>query len=248
MTSLDDLVGISTSNQFNIVKTGRGVLRQVALVIPVDEREMCFNFLGKLETAGSKWQIPYSDGVLPIQIGTEDIVTNARITNTRVYETRIVKLDEPDPRKIAMAKKRLRDCQEGKLTGTPTVLLEKKLKEVISTPLRAGVEKIIRKQLRGHDQKKALATLTEVNLAVISNVESAPNRLRMTWKDSSGKHQSKTLSSGVSIFFEAPPPLSHEGWLKNFVKAAKDQGAWVDGIFFPKGALLKESDLEPRQT
>jgi len=54
----------------------------------------------------------------------------------------------------------------------------------------------------------------------------------MSWKDASGKNQSKALSSGVTIIFETPSN-SREGWLKGLVKLAKEQGAWVDGIFFP---------------
>ena len=119
---------------------------------------------------------------------------------------------------------------------TRPLSLEEKLKEVLQTPLRVTVEKIIRKQLNGAEQRSALAVLAGVEQVVISNVETAPTRLRMSWKDASGKNQSKALSSGVTIIFETPLN-SREGWLKDLVKLAKEQGAWVDGIFFPKTPL-----------
>ena len=214
-------------------KTGRGFLTQIALIIPSSEEQKCLKIVDLLPQK-EKHIVTYRTENLLLQFATKAPVTNVKIVETRVYETRLVSMMEPDPRRVSIAKKRLDDSREGRLPGVPTVLLEEKLKEILQTPIRKLIDKNIHENLSASEKALALAALSKAQQVLISNFESAPVRLRMTWKDENEVPKSKTLSAGVTIIFEKDAPPSNLGWVKKMIDEAKKQGAWVDGYYFPK--------------
>ena len=214
-------------------KTGRGVLTQIALIIPSSEEQECLKIVGLLPKK-EKHIVTYRTEKLHLQFATKAPVTNVKIVETRVYETRLVSVTEPDPRRVSIAKKRLIDSREGRLPGVPTALLEEKLKEILQTPIRKLIDKNIHENLSASEKALTLAALSKAQQVLISNFESAPVRLRMTWKDENEVPKSKTLSAGVTIIFEKDAPPSNSGWVKKMIDEAKKQGAWVDGYYFPK--------------
>jgi hypothetical protein len=235
MTSeeLLQLMTLAKKVETRSTKTGRGVLTQIALIIPSSQEQECLkivDFLPKKE----KYIVTYKNETIPLQFATKSKVTNIKIVETRVYETRLVSLDEPDPRRVSIAKKRLNDSRDGKLPGVPTILMEEKLKDILQTPLRKFISKSIHESLISSEKALALAALSKAQQVLISNFESAPLRLRMTWKDENEVPKSKTLSAGVTIIFEDDAPPSNSGWVKKMIDEAKKQGAWVDGYYFPR--------------
>ena len=210
------------------------MLTQIALVLPEKEQEECLKIVSSLPIFKEKISVKYKTETLCLQFATNTAVTNVRIVETRVYDTRLISLSDPDPRRISIAKKRLQESRDGKLPGVPTILLEEKLKEIIQTPIQKLIEKNIHTKLTSTEKNQALAALSKAKQVLISNFESAPVRLRMTWKDENEIPRSKTLSAGVTLIFEKDAPPSKAGWVKKMIDEAKTQGAWLDGYYFPK--------------
>lgn len=235
MTSeeLSQLMSLAKKVEARSTRTGRGVLTQIALIIPSSEAQECLKIVDLLPIKDKPFVI-YRTEKIPLQFATKAPVTNVKVVETRVYETRLVSMTEPDPRRVSIAKKRVIDSREGRLPGVPTVLVEEKLKEILQTPIRKLIDKKIHENLSSSEKELALAALSKAEHVLISNFESAPVRLRMTWKDEYKVPKSKTLSAGVTIIFEKDAPPSHVGWVKKMIDEAKRQGAWVDGYYFPK--------------
>ncbi len=234
LTQIEDFIRIATQTKKKSTKTQRGKLQQFALVIPVSLREECFDLLSNLPQKQNKWIITWKNQPMTIQIVSKEAVTAVQITETRVYETRFAPLDEPDPRRLAMIKKKITDARAGKIPGTSISLLKELLVESQKIPLRAAIERKIAKELAEDKAKTALKILEKVSHVLITNYETAPTRLRFTWKGSDGQYHALALSSGISIVFEAPMLPSSKGWISDTIKLAREQGAWVKGTYFPR--------------
>ena len=233
-TQIEDFIKLATQTRRLSTLTGRGKLEQVAIVISNSQRDKCFALLSDLPKKQDKWLLLEAKKPVQIQLLSDEPVTGVHIVETKIFESRLASLEEADPRRVAMAKKRIRDAQAGKLAGTSLALLEESLMEILRTPLRKGIEKKLSKELSGRAAQKALQSLAEVSQVLITNYETAPNRLRFTWKGQDGLHHSQALSAGVSILFECPMVPSSMGWVGDVITSAREQGACVNGIYFPK--------------
>ncbi len=231
---IEDFIQIATQAKRKSTKTLRGKLEQFALVIPNSLREECFDLLSNLPQKQNKWFITRENQPISIQIVSQEAVTAVQITETRVYESRIAALDEPDPRRIAMIKKKITDARGGKMPGTSISLLKDLLEESKQIPLRTAIEKKISKELPEDKAKAAFKNLEKVSHVLITNYETAPTRLRFTWKGPDGQYHSLALSSGISIVFESPMLPSSKGWISDTIALAREQDAWVKGVYFPR--------------
>lgn len=231
---IEDFIQIATQTKRKSTKTLRGKLEQFALVIPNSLREECFDLLSNLPQKQNKWIIAGENRPMSIQIVSQEAVTAVQITETRVYESRLAALDEPDPRRVAMIKKKITDARAGKMPGTSISLLKELLAESQKIPLRTAIERKIAKELAEDKAKAAFKNLEKVSHVLITNYETAPTRLRFTWKGSDGQYHSLALSSGISIVFEAPMLPSSKGWISDTIELAREQDAWVKGVYFPR--------------
>lgn len=248
---IEDFIKIATKVTKHEVQTLRGKLEQFSLIIPETLKQECLKLLSELPAINNKWAITNEDKVILVQFVTDEVATSINVTKTKVYESRLIELEDPDPRRIAMLQKKIVDAENGRLPGTSVAVLKQSLKSASESTLRMAIEKKIRKDLPEEKAAEVLNKLRKVSKVLMTNFETAPQRLRMTWKSLDGKHCSKALSSGVSIIFESTKQISSsQGWIGEVVNLAKEQEACVSGFYFPEeiGKFSKgKSKLKSKQ-
>ena len=99
MTSeeLSQLMSLAKKVEARSTRTGRGVLTQIAIIIPSSEAQECLKIVDLLPIKDKPFVI-YRTEKIPLQFATKAPVTNVKVVETRVYETRLVSMTEPDPR------------------------------------------------------------------------------------------------------------------------------------------------------
>ena len=186
-----------------------------------------------LKTDFSYW-IPHADYYfVPLTLYQENIVDRVSFSKSSPYSIKYLNLDEPDNAKVILLEKLAKKAKLGIPTGTPPLIIYKKLEEAKSTPLRKKLEKIILREVNVKESNLKLEKLNEAKYAFVTNFNSASKRLVASWY---ANELSKTtrLPQGISIFFSNEIYKRSDAKIYRLIEKATQSNAYIGNYFFPE--------------
>ena len=236
MCILDELYKISSYHRYCSQKFKKKFREQWVLVFPEEQRFQILSLLKPFEQKNGSYVLIIKGTGHKAIIMNEKPVQNVKIVQARTFESRLLSLDQPDPRRILLAKKRLKQAETGELRGRPLLLLQENVQEALQITLRQRLQASMKRRLCEPHLSMALERLALSEKVLLTDFETAPIRLRVNWKESDGGYKAKMLSNGISIIFEEKM-VGAKGWVPEVIRQAHAEMAFMNGVYFPKNLL-----------